>query len=83
MNFLNLKELLPKSLHSEIDILNSEFQMLQYKNKTLVNQLGQSEEKIKDLTLRVEVLLRQTDEWAKSYDNLLNNFVQFRMKKDN
>ena len=83
MNILNLKELLPESLHSEIDSLNSEFQMLQYKNKTLVNQLGQSEEKIKDLTLRVEVLLRQTDEWAKSYDKLLNNFVQFRMKKDN
>lgn len=78
MNILNLKELLPVSFHSQIDELNNELQRLRYQNKSLANLLTQSEEKTKDLGRRIEVLIRQTDEWAKSYDRLLKDFIAYR-----
>lgn len=83
MNFLKLKEIVPEVFHSEIEALNDRMQELQYNNKILSNQVLHHEEKVKDLNRRIEILIRQTDEWAKSYDRLMQDFIHFRTGQKN
>lgn len=83
MNILKLKELVPEMFHAELDNLNDQVQELQYNNKLLSNQVLQYEERAKDLNRRIEVLIRQTDEWTKSYDRLLKDFIHFRTTQKN
>jgi len=35
-----------------------------------------------EMERRVKILIRQCDEWAKSYDKLLKDFISFRERKD-
>lgn len=44
---------------------------LSFQIETLQLRLDQYQEKLK-------ILIRQTDEWAKSYDNLLKDFIAYR-----
>jgi len=83
MNILNLKKFLPSTLHQDVDHLNNELERLLYENKRLSNQATQAEETVNNLNKHIEVLIRQTDEWAKSYDRLLKDFVHYRTKREN
>lgn len=82
MNLLKLKELIPEQFHAELNRLNERAQELEYNNKLLSNQVLQYEERTKDLNRRIDVLIRQTDEWVKSYDRLLKDFIAFRKGKE-
>ena len=78
MDLKKIKEIVPEVFHAELDNLSNQVQELQYNNKLLSNQVLQYEERVKDLNRRIDVLIRQTDEWVKSYDRLLKDFIQFR-----
>jgi hypothetical protein len=58
----------------ELDNLMLQNKRLSFQIETLQLRLDQYQEKLK-------VLLRQSDEWAKSYDNLLKDFIAYRNKE--
>ena len=44
----------------------------------LAEQVKTLQKKLDEKEHHVQVLLKQSDYWAKSYDTLLNDFIQFR-----
>lgn len=63
----------------------NEKEMLQdliYQNCTLKVKLETLERRLEEYKQKMDVLNRMTDEWAKSYDNLLKDFITYR-NKDN
>jgi hypothetical protein len=39
-------------------------------------------DKVKNMERQIKILIRQCDEWIKSYDNLLKDFLAYRERKD-
>lgn len=53
-------------------------QDLLYQNATLKIQMKSLEDQLDRYKQRLAVLSKMTDEWAKSYDNLLKDFIAYR-----
>lgn len=49
-----------------------------YQNKLLTLQVQSLEKKLEQYRDKLHILVRQTDEWAKSYNNLLEDFIAYR-----
>jgi len=57
-----------RKINTEIKLENTK---LKIRSEELSHQLANYEH-------RLSVLIKQTDEWAKSYDNLLKDFISYR-----
>jgi hypothetical protein len=53
-------------------------QDLLYQNATLKVQMKSLEDQLDRYKQKLAVLSKMTDEWAKSYDNLLKDFIAYR-----
>lgn len=73
-----LKDVLPKEHHADINQLIDSSSMLEFDRLVLSKQLEQLDEKLEKQKKAIEILLRQSDEWAKSYDRLLKDFIHYR-----
>ena len=73
-----LKEIIPAQYHDEINRLVDSSSMLEYDRLVLSKQVEHLDEKLQKQKQAIEVLLRQSDEWAKSYDRLLKDFIHYR-----
>ena len=51
---------------------------LLYQNTTLKIQMKSLEDQLDRYRQKLAVLSKMTDEWAKSYDNLLRDFISYR-----
>ena len=45
-----------------------------------MNEIEELKKKLAESERRVAILIKQCDEWAKSYDNLLKDFIAYRKK---
>lgn len=53
-----------------------------YDNKQLSLQIQTLQDRLEDYQKRLVVLDRMTEEWAKSYDRLLKDFVAYRNRSE-
>ena len=51
---------------------------LMLQNKRLMLQIETLQLRLDQYQEKLKILIRQTDEWAKSYDNLLKDFIAYR-----
>ena len=51
---------------------------LMFQNKRLMLQIETLQLRLDQYQEKLKILIRQTDEWAKSYDNLLKDFINYR-----
>lgn len=59
----------------------NEKEMLQdliYQHSTLKLKVEALERRLEDYKHKIQVLNKMTDEWAKSYDSLLKDFISYR-----
>ena len=64
-----------------IDHQKEQLDQLMIKNKRLMFQIETLQLRLDQYQEKLKILVRQTDEWAKSYDNLLKDFIAYRNKE--
>lgn len=62
--------------------MDERLQELIYQNQTLKLQVTALERRLDEYKEKLAVLSKMTDEWAKSYDNLLKDFILYRKENE-
>jgi regulator of replication initiation timing len=63
-----------------IDHQKEQLDELMFQNKRLMLQIETLQLRLDQYQEKLKILVRQSDEWAKSYDNLLKDFIAYRNK---